>query len=221
MGKDSVDPLHNWRKKEKEKALKAKKKAREEKLSEIPAYRRDPAPLVSEIYRLSVLEYEGRLNSDMKQHKKRLFDQFQSIKKARSLAGLETVELVEFDPEAYESEKAKQHQKRAKPVEREKSEKSLKESFENFLDERGLPKLPDSPCPSNEQLLSIGLPSYSPFPYEPDLESEGDAVEDFDIVQETEFEEELTNDDSNDPNFDDLEAKLAAEYELFKESLDE
>ena len=43
------------------KSFKSKEKARDEKLSEIPAHRRDPAPLVSEIYRLSVLEYEGRL----------------------------------------------------------------------------------------------------------------------------------------------------------------
>ncbi len=189
------NPLQDWRRREKEKASKAKKKARDEKLSEIPAHRRDPVPLVSEIYRLSVLEYEGRLNSDMKQHKKRLFDQYQSIKKGRTASGLETIELVEFDPEAYENAKMRQlqakRQKLEKPIKR-------KEDVPKFnLDSRGLPlpNLPDGPCPSEEELLTLGLPAYSPFP----------------------FTEEEPKSDSE---FDDLEAKLEAEYELFKESLE-
>lgn len=211
-GEKASDPLHNWRRKEKERVAKAKKKAREEKSAEIPAYRRDPAPLVSEIYRLSVLEYEGRLNSDTKQHKKRLLDQYQSIKKARTAAGLETVELVEFDPEAYEAEKAKRLQAKRQKLEPSKPHQPQPQTT---LDERGLPKLPESPCPTDEELLSKGLPTYSPFPYElvdEDNNSEGPLEQEQDQDQKV---EEI------DDRFDDLEAKLEAEYELFKESLED
>lgn len=191
------NPLKDWRRKEKEKAAKAKKKAREEKLSEISAHRRDPAPLISEIYRLSVLEYEGKLNSDMKQHKKRLFDQYQSIKKARTAAGLETIELVEFDSEAYENAKLQQKRQKLEKLSKVETEpigkvQQKQQEIHFDLDERGLPKLPEGPCPTDEELLALGLPAYSPFPYEPD------ADECFD---------------------DDLEAQLEAEYELFKESI--
>lgn len=190
--------MQDWRRKEKEKAAKAKRKAREEKLSEIAAHRRDPAPLISEIYRLSVLEYEGKLNSDMKQHKKRLFDQYQSIKKARTAAGLETVELVEFDPEAYENAKLQQKRQKLEKVE---VARPKEEAVQFDLDERGLPRLPEGPCPKDEELLKIGLPAYSPFPYEAD---------------------EPEDEDEDDAEcFDDLEAQLEAEYELFKESIKE
>lgn len=187
--------MQDWRRKEKERAAKAKKKAREEKLSEISAHRRDPAPLISEIYRLSVLEYEGKLNSDMKQHKKRLFDQYQSIKKARISTGLETVELVEFDPEAYENAKLQQKKPKLENVELIQEKQVQKQEVEvHFdLDDRGLPKLPEGPCPADEVLLALGLPAFSPFPYEAE-EEEG---------------------------FDGLEAQLEAEYELFKESIKE
>jgi hypothetical protein len=192
------NPMQDWRRKEKGKAVKAKKKAREERLSEISAHRRDPAPLISEIYRLSVLEYEGKLNSDMKQHKKRLFDQYQSIKKARTAAGLETVELVEFDPEAYENAKLQQKRQKLDSVEavREKEVQKQQDVVHFDLDERGLPRLPEGPSPTKEELLALGLPAYSPFPYE---------------AQEDEAED----------CFHDLEAQLEAEYELFKESITE
>lgn len=192
------NPMQDWRRKEKEKAVKAKKKAREERLSEISAHRRDPAPLISEIYRLSVLEYEGKLNSDMKQHKKRLFDQYQSIKKARTAAGLETVELVEFDPEAYENAKLQQKRQKLDSVEavREKEVQKQQDVVHFDLDERGLPRLPEGPSPTKEELLALGLPAYSPFPYE----APEDEAEDC---------------------FHDLEAQLEAEYELFKESITE
>lgn len=191
------NPLQAWRKKEKDKASKAKKKARDEKLAEIPAHRRDPAPLVSEIYRLSVLEYDGKLNSDMKQHKKRLFDQFQSIKKARKAAGLETIELVEFDPVAHEA---------AKLNKRQKTEVVVKEIVHKAGNEpvfESLPELPDGPCPNEEELIALGLPAYSRFPYE--------TFDDEDEVEEKQSESD---------HFNDLEAQLEAEYELFKESLD-
>ena len=198
------NPLQDWRRKEKVKASKARRKARDEKLSEIPAHRRDPAPMVSEIYRLSVLEYECKLNSDMKQHKKRLIDQYHSIKKARTVAGLETIDLVEFDPEAYEEAKLKQLQaKRQKLTIIEDHRDVLSDSKNNHNDfnTQGLPALPEGPCPSEEELLALGLPAYSPFPYE----QIGD-------------EEEIGQDEGD---FDDLEAQLKAEYELFKESIDE
>ena len=191
--------MQDWRRKEKEKANKAKKKARDEKLSEISAHRRDPAPLISEIYRLSVLEYEGKLNSDMKQHKKRLFDQYQSIKKARTATGLETVELVEFDPEAYENAKLQQKKPKLEKVQGIQEEEVQKQEVHFDLDERGLPRLPDGPCPTDEELLALGLLAYSPFPYEADEPEESK-------------EEEC---------FDDLESQLEAEYELFKESINE
>lgn len=208
----SLDPLHAWRRKEREKALKEKKRARDEKLSEIPAHRRDPAPLVSEIYRLSVLEYEGRLNSDLKQHKKRLMDQYQSIKKARTTAGIETIELVEFDPEAYEESKLKQlHQKRTKidvPIISPKSQISSSAG----LDDRGLPKLPDAPCPTENDLFSFGLPAYSPFPFVADDEE--------DTIESVNSEINTHDNDFEHENFDELEAQLEAEYELFKESIE-
>ena len=238
MGKEKgANPLHDWHRKEKEKALKAKKKARDEKLSEIPAHRRDPAPLVSEIYRLSVLEYESRLNSDMKQHKKRLMDQYQSIKKARTAAGIETIELVEFDPEAYEESKLKQIQAKRRKVEgstimkSQESEESLIKSVEKHfdLDERGLPRLPDAPCPTKEELLAHGLPAYSPFPYEvkeeeeeEDLDESESDLQDYNEKEHNEIEENLgSNSEEGDEDFDDLEAQLEAEYELFKESIEQ
>lgn len=192
------NPLQAWRRKEKEKASKAKKKARDDKLAEIPAHRRDPAPLVSEIYQLSVLEYEGRLNSDMKQHKKRLFDQFQSIKKARSVAGLETVELVEFDPVAHEASKLSKRQKLDGKTPKENVQVNVIDvSVVNGSVVESLPELPDGPCPTEKELLALGLPAYSHFPYE------------------------AVDDEGQSDHFDDLEAQLEAEYELFKESLDE
>lgn len=237
MGKEKgANTLHDWRRKEKEKALKAKKKARDEKLSEIPAHRRDPAPLVSEIYRLSVLEYEGRLNSDMKQHKKRLMDQYQSIKKARTAAGIETIELVEFDPEAYEESKLKQIQAKRRKVEgstimkSQESEESSNTVGKRFdLDARGLPRLPDAPCPTEEELLAHGLPAYSPFPYEVNEEEEekgldesDSGLQDYNEKEHNEIEENLgSNLEEGDEKFDDLEAQLEAEYELFKESIEQ
>lgn len=216
MGKEKgTDPLQAWRRKEKEKAVKAKKKARDEKLSEIPAHRRDPAPLVSEIYRLSVLEYEGRLNSDMKQHRKLLMDQYQSIKKVRTAAGIETIELAQFDPEAYEDSKLKQLQVKRRKLDQ-PSRSNLNEPPAKVvsvkiqalnLDERGLPKLPESPCPTEEELLALGLPVYSLFPNEAD--EDGESNED---------EEEHFNDNEN---FDSLEAQLETEYELFKDSIEQ
>lgn len=221
MGKEKgTDPLQAWRRKEKEKASKAKKKARDEKLSEIPAHRRDPAPLVSEIYRLSVLEYEGRLNSDMKQHRKRLMDQYQSIKKARLTAGIETIELVQFDPEAHEDSKLKQLQAKRMKLDQSTARTNSNEPQQlpakvivknHNLVERGLPRLPESPCPEEEELLALGLPSYSPFPYEADEEEE-----DFEIRNFRNNEQDIEIE-----NFDDLEAQLEAEYELFKDSIEQ
>lgn len=206
------NPMQAWRRKEKEKVSKARKKARGDKISEIPAYRRDPAPLVSEIYRLNVLDYEGRLNSDMKQHKKHLLDQFQSIKRARSAAGLETVELVEFDAEAYEAAKLTQLQKkRIKTTE--SSEDHLHSKNDTYLNENEkkeieFPKLPESPEPTESELLDLGLPIYSPFPYVPD----------FEVDEEDEINLQNDNDDNN---LDDLKSQLEAEYEIFKNSLNE
>lgn len=214
--------LQVWRRKEKEKATKARRKARDEKLAEIPAHRLDPAPLVSEIYRLSVLEYEGKLNSDMKQRKKRLCDQYHSIKKARTTAGLETIELVEFDPDAYEEAKMKQIQSKRQKLENqklvfpnEKINSEIKETnnnnnYSSNLNQMGLPELPDGPFPTEEELLSLGLPAYSPFPYE--------NITDDEEEEERGIEEEYID---NIAEFDDLEAQLEAEYELFKESLDD
>ena len=141
-----TNPMQAWRRKEKEKVSKARKKARGDKISEIPAYRRDPAPLVSEIYRLNVLDYEGRLNSDMKQHKKHLLDQFQSIKKARLAAGLETIELVEFDAEAYEAAKLTQLQKN-----RIKTTESSNNHLRSKNNENKFPILPESPEPTESE----------------------------------------------------------------------
>ena len=221
--KGSVDPLQAWRRKEKEKASKAKKKARDEKLSEIPAHRRDPAPLVSEIYRLSVLDYEGRLNSDMKQHRKRLMDQYQSIKKARTAAGIETIELVEFNPEAYEESKLKQFQAKRRKFEQPEISKSQESSTKPIttgpdLIVKGLPRLPDAPCPTEEELLALGLPPYSPFPYGADVEEENFPEKD----EKGREIEELDNDlDVECENLNDLEAQLEAEYELFKGSIEQ
>jgi hypothetical protein len=156
MKKDRpVDPLQAWRRKEKVKASKARKRAREERVSDIPAHRRDPAPLIAEIYRLSVLDYEGKLNSDVKQHRKRLLDQFHSIKKARMAAGLETVELVEFDPEAHEAAKLKQFHQSKPP----KQQSQLPELQRNYPP--SLPELPSEPIPTDEELAAFGLPPYA------------------------------------------------------------
>lgn len=205
----SLDPLHIWRRKEKEKALKEKKKARDEKLSEIPAHRRDPAPLVSEIYRLCVLEYEGHLNSDLKQHKKRLMDQYQSIKKARTSAGIETIELVEFDPEAYEESKLKQIREKRRKIDEAVISPKSQTSSSAGLDDRGLPKLPEAPCPLEAELFLFGLPAYSPIPFVTD--DEEDAIE---------SEKSVIDEQKNVTELDELEARLESEYEIYKESLE-
>lgn len=206
-----ANPMQSWRRKEKEKISKARKKFRNEKISEIPAYRRDPAPLISEIYRLNVLDYEGRLNSDMKQHKKHILDQFHSIKRARNVAGLETIELVDFDAEAYGTAKLAQIQKKVPKIE------SQRESFEEFLhsekfsaqDVSEYPKLPKSPHPNESELLELGLPLYSPFPYISNFDEE---------LEEEEVAEECSNSIKTQ---NDLKSLLEAEYENFKESLND
>ena len=87
------------------------------------------------------------------------------------------------------------------------------------FDERSrLPKLPEGPCPTEEELLALGLPGYSPFPYEgvteveeEEIDRESEDGDDIDV--EAEVEDEVEDD------FAGMEAQLEAEYELFKESL--
>lgn len=214
MGKKEKErnPLQSWHKKEKEKVCKARKKGRIDKIAEIPAHRRDPAPLIPEIYKLSVLEYEGRLNGDLKMRKKHLLDQYHSIKKARSLAGLETIELAPFDSEAYESEKLKRRQKthnnNNNPIKSTKPTPKLNNNSADLdysdldLNENGFPFLPTELIPSDEQLLSLNLPLYSSTPYLPDLPD----------LPDLEEEEE-----QNENQLEDFEKVLQAEYYLFKE----
>ena len=144
----------------------------------------------------------------MKQHKKRLIDQFQSIKKARTSAGIETIELIQFDPEAYEESKLKQLQAKRRKIDQSTSAQmanapepqDIPPKFTTnrlSLDEKGLPKLPEAPCPTEEELVALGLPAYSPVPYEANDEGEDCESENYNAEQQPHSNDEMISDNYN------------------------
>lgn len=149
MARDELSAVDAWRRKEKKKAAVERRRQKQERFAALPAHKLDVSALLDEVLRLGQLEHEGRLNSDMRLHKKHLIDRYHRIRKARAGAGLETPELREFDAEAYEARKAAQRPKRPLPS-----------STEPHLDERGFPLLPEGPAPSAEELAALGLPPY-------------------------------------------------------------
>jgi hypothetical protein len=214
---NQLNPVESWRRKEKQRVALERRTKRHERLANVPAHKLDVRPLVAEIHRLSVLEYEGKLNSDARLRKKHLSDRYQSICKARRDAGLDTESLIDFDPEAYEAAKLEKLQKK-----RHKPEPSAPKDDSPF-DDRGFPRLPNGPAPSKEELEALGLPA---FLHNVDLleyvngpsNEDGEAVEVVETVEESGTEavaDVSTEDDAE----DDLEAALEREYAVFKESL--
>lgn len=81
--KRPLNPAEAYRRSQKKKVLKQKQEVRKERLKRVPVEKRDPYKLISEIQKYNILEYEGKLTGDGRMHKKRLVDQFNSLRKAR------------------------------------------------------------------------------------------------------------------------------------------
>lgn len=103
MGREkrSLNPVEAHRRSQKRKTAERKKAIRKEVLSKIPISKRDPSKLLIEIERLRTLEAQNKLDGSGKLKRSHLEDQFVSLNKAREKAGLPTMVLPEFDPEAY------------------------------------------------------------------------------------------------------------------------
>lgn len=134
------------------------KEKRKERLARLPpAHLRDASPLIAQIYALDVAEWKGTLNGQGRQQRKLLQDRYASIKKARTAAGLETPDLIVFDPEAHEAQAS-----------RVKAEKTVEKTVESAAKEDkpstnlpgSLPPLPEGNPPTSEELEALGLPAY-------------------------------------------------------------
>jgi hypothetical protein len=131
-----------------------KRKERKAKAAQKPAQNLNVSGLISKIYQFDLLEWQGKLNGDGRQHRKLLQDRYTAIRKARLLAGLETSELVPFDAEAHEynSKQQKQQQKNIKIIQDSKASETESSS---------LPSLPSvENVPSSDILAQLGLPAY-------------------------------------------------------------
>ena len=115
-----------------------------------PAQCLNVSTLISKIYQFDLLEWQGKLNGDGRQQRKLLMDRYNAIRTARQRQGLETSELVPFDPEAHEFNL--KQQKRVKVD-------------DNVIESRSsLPSLPSNEdIPSADILEALGLPSYRSF----------------------------------------------------------
>jgi hypothetical protein len=81
--KRPLNPAEAYRRSQKKKQKKEKTSARRERVAQIPVDRRDPYQLIAQIQKYDILEYEDRLTGDGRTHRKRLVDQFNSLRKAR------------------------------------------------------------------------------------------------------------------------------------------
>lgn len=155
---------------ERKKIAKEKKK---ERISKLPqAHLRDASPLIAQIYALDVAEWKGTLNGQGRQQRKLLLDRYSSIKRARSAAGLETPELIIFDPEAHEAQAMKSKiernvkQSTNSQVLNSSEPKNNQSNHSNYTTEQKntlsspLPPLPEGDSPTNEELEALGLPAY-------------------------------------------------------------
>ena len=128
---------------------KVRKKGRKHKNAKFYTKSLEVSLLISQIYRYDLQEWKGNLNGDGRQHRKLLLDKYQSIKKNRILAGLETPDLIHFDAEAHEIY-LKQQKNTSSPL---KANLSRTKSL--------LPDLPTiEDIPSPDILKRIGLPLY-------------------------------------------------------------
>lgn len=146
-------------KEDRKKIAKEKKKERSARLP--PAHLRDASPLIAQIYALDVTEWKGTLNGQGRQQRKLLQDRYASIKKARTSAGLETPELIVFDPEAHEA-RASKEQLTLRAAKAEKRVSAGKDEKPNTSANQlnNLPPLPEGNPPTSEELEALGLPGY-------------------------------------------------------------
>lgn len=154
-------------------AKKPKSRHKREKPNRPPASTAEISALISKIYQADLLEWQGKLNGDGRQHRKLLLDRYNSIKRTRQLAGLETPELIAFDPEAHEHNLKKTQQKRAKTSNNNSNSNSSNSSNSDdaatdapVSSSSSSPLLPALPpikdLPEAEVLESLGLPPYQP-----------------------------------------------------------
>lgn len=54
----------------------------------MPVDRRDPYQLLAQIQKYDIMEYEDKLNGDGRAHRKKLVDQFNSLRKQRIVLSL-------------------------------------------------------------------------------------------------------------------------------------
>lgn len=83
--KRPLNPNEAFRRSQKKQAKKQKVERRTQRVKQIPLDRRDPNQLIASIQKYNILDYEGKLTGDGRMHKKRLIDQFNSLKKARAV----------------------------------------------------------------------------------------------------------------------------------------
>lgn len=100
-GRRSLNPAESHRRAQKRRTAERKKRTRQEALARVPLARRDPSKLLVEIERLRELECEGRLGGDARMRRKHLEDQFAALCRAQQKAGVPTLVLPDYDPEAY------------------------------------------------------------------------------------------------------------------------
>jgi uncharacterized protein YjhX (UPF0386 family) len=83
--KRPLNPNEAFRRSQKKQVKKLKVERRTQRVKQIPLDRRDPNQLIASIQKYNILDYEGKLTGDGRMHKKRLIDQFNSLKKARAV----------------------------------------------------------------------------------------------------------------------------------------
>lgn len=95
--KRPLNPAEAFRRSQKKRLQKQKQDARKERIKQIPLDRRDPNMLAMEIQKFNILEYEGKLTGDGRSQRKRLIDQFNSLRKARSVHTFFSMHVYRYD----------------------------------------------------------------------------------------------------------------------------
>jgi len=89
--KRPLNPAEAYRRSQKKKVKKERATSRKERVSQIPVDKRDPFQLIAQIQKYDILEHEDKLAGDGRTHRKKLIDQFNSLRKTRIV---QTVALV-------------------------------------------------------------------------------------------------------------------------------
>lgn len=88
--KRPLNPAEAHRRSLKKKAKKDLAAVRKERTARMPVDRRDPYQLIAQIQKYDIMEHEDKLNGDGRAHRKKLVDQFNSLRRQRIVpAGLD------------------------------------------------------------------------------------------------------------------------------------